>query len=335
MALINQNRITADFVLSKIDEAQIFAYYYSGFSLKKSFSSPFRRDRNPSCSFRFTKAGKIVFVDYGRNECLDCFAFVAKLNNENYGKAVHRIACDFGLVNDCGSFGTKTSKTLIKKAELISEHVKKDTDIQITIGKWDREYLRMWDNLSITQEELEREEVYPVDKLYINGKFISNWRNELRYAYILNTGKQVYKKIYTPFAAEKRFKWISNIPLHIPFGLTRLPFESNRLIITKSQKERLLFLKFFPDVIALQAENPSALKDKTIKYIDKHYDDVCLFLDSDEAGYRNTEHFVQYNYRPYFIPSALQEEGLKDWAEMVEAYGIEAMELQLKQLNLI
>lgn len=332
MGLIREQNITPDFVLSKVDEAQIFATYYPHFQIKKHFSSPFRRDSQPSCKFRINRTGKLVFTDFGLNESLDCFAFVGRLENLNYGQAIRRVACDFGLIN-CDKAAIKPAR--IKKAEIAAEHLKKETQIEFLPGKWDKLHLAMWDRLEITREELEREDVYPVDRLYINGKFISNWRNEVRYAYVIETGKSVYTKIYTPFTTEKQFKWISNIPLHIPFGINTLKLSTNRLIISKSKKEMILFRKFFPDVIALQAENSSALKDRTIKYIEKNYDRVYICMDADEAGFRSTEHFVSLGYHPVFIPSAAQDQGAKDWAEFVEAYGLEAMELYLKNLKLI
>jgi hypothetical protein len=196
--------------------------------------------------------------------------------------------------------------------------------------------MEMWRILSISQEELDQEGVYAIERLKINDVTINNWRNELRYAYTIEVPEKIYKKIYTPFSQEKQFKWISNIPLHIPFGITNLPRKSNQLIVCKSQKERLLFKKFFTDVIALQAENPFALNERTEKFIRKHYDRALLFFDCDDAGIKSSKHFIQRGFTPYWIPPDVQEEqGLKDWAEFVGEWGLEAMELYLKHLKLL
>ena len=334
MGLVKEQKLTADFVLDKIDEAEIFSAYFGEFSFKKTYPSVFRRDRNPSTGFYINKSGKIIYNDIATGEKLDCFAFVAKSFNLTYGGAVYKVACDFGLI-DCGD-AKILSKRKIKKAEIATEEIKKETVIEITPDSWTPGYLKFWEELSISQQELEPEKVYPVRKLFINGKLIPNYSKDIRYAYIVEANGKSYKKIYTPYAEGGKFKWITNIPLYIPFGIDSLPLRDDRVIVTKSQKDRILLKKFFSDVIATQNESPSAMTDKTIAWLDKRYRTKIINYDCDEAGLRSSQYFINKGFTPLFVPDiAYQKHGIKDFADFVKHYGLPKLEAYFKYLNLI
>jgi hypothetical protein len=334
MGLKQSDFVTTEFVLSQVDEAMIFSAYVGPFKLNRVMNSLLRPDRHPSCAFRIAKSGKLKYYDFARGEALDCFAFVASLKGITYREAVHDVACNFGLIN-CGEVKV-FNKQLIKKAEIISDDVKKETKIEIVSDQWTESNLAFWKDFSISQDELEKNDVFAIRKLYINDKLIPNYREENRYAYIVEVQGVKYKKIYTPFAADKRFKWISNIPNHIPFGINKLTHTTNRLIIAKAQKDRLIWLKYFPDVIAPQSEKPYSINEKTRAFINKHYDDVIICMDSDKTGVETAEHFVSIGYRSVFTPAISKEKhGIKDVADFVKHYGLNTFEAYLKYLNLL
>ena len=335
MGLIKDEKLSCNYVLSKVSEAEIFTAYFGPFKFKQVYPSIFRKDRNPSTGFYISKTGKILYNDIARGEKLDCFAFVAKiLGLDSYGSAIHRVAKDFGLLDGTrAKFKAEDLKKFVQNAE----EATKETIIEIIPDKWTDSFLSFWKDHYITKEELVREDVYPVKKLFINGKLIPNYRKDIRYCYIIEiNGDRKYKKIYTPHVAKKEFKWITNIPLYIPFGINKLPFKSNQLIITKSQKDRLIFQKYFTDVIATQNESPQTLNEKTISFIDNKYDNVVFNQDLDDAGIRSASHFVQYGYTPLFVPDIVKEKrGIKDFADFVKFYGLKKFEDFLKYKNLI
>lgn len=324
MPLIKINKkITRDEVYAKLDEAQIFSYYFGKFTFNKSYPSVFRKDINPSTGFYVNKSGKIIYNDIVSGEKLDCFAFVAKKFNISYGEAINKIACDFGLIN-CNT-PTQVDYKQLKSIEKISDYVKKDTDIDIQYRTWDEEALSYWKDYHITQDELDKEQVYLIDKLKINGKAIPNFRNNLRFAYTLTHKDRIYKKIYEPFA-DKKFKWFTNIPIYLPFGYDHLSYETDTLIITKSQKERLLFLKYFKDVISVQNEGASSLRDVTIKYFKSKYKNLYLFFDIDSTGLENAKVYEGKGLTPIYLPLNLVDKGIKDSADFVKEYGLDKFE---------
>lgn len=337
MGLIQELKLSTDYVLARVDEAQIFTAYFGPFNMKKGYSSPFRRDRHPSCGFYLNRSGKIIFSDLKTGDKWDCFAFVGELYKISYGEAIRKIAQDFGL---SGEQGVRFTPPTLSKAETISEAVKKETVIEIIPKPWEPSSLRFWQEVTITEAELKKENVFSVHRLFINGKLIPNYRKENRYALIIpvkrKTGETIYKKIYTPEATDRRFKWISNIPLHIPFGINSLPFKSNTLVVTKALKDKILFNRLFSDVIGTQNESPMALNQKTRTFIQTNYDHVVFNQDYDPAGIASVEHHQQYGYQPLFVPRKAHERyGIKDYADLVKQFGFAAMEKYLRKIDVI
>lgn len=324
MALHQNIILNSDLIFRHVPEENIWAAYYGEIEFKKAESSRFRVDDNPSCGFYVNKAGKIIYNDIATGEKLDCFAFVAKENHITYKQALQKVASDFGLLEGSEK---KFDKSTLKKIEKVVE----EKIIEIVPDTWDKSYLSFWDRFFVTKEELIREGVYPLKAFSINGVTIPNYSKNIRFAYELKFNNKTYYKIYAPF--NDRFKWLSNIPLHIPFGITNLPCNDSRCFITKSQKERLIWLKYFDDVIAIQSESPSALRDQTIKWLKKRYKELYILMDNDEAGQRASQYYEDKGLLPIYVPK--DGWGTKDWGEYVEKYGLRFFEKMLSLNRLI
>lgn len=312
--------ITKDYVLGQIDDFSVFSAYFGDFSFKKAYPSVFRKDDNPSTGFYIGYSGRIIYNDIATGEKLDCFAFVAKKFNLSYKEAVNRVACDFGLI-ECGE--PKFTKIDLKKANRLAEEVKKETIIKIVPDSWGSAYLDYWNDYGISQKELEDEEVYPIKKLYVNDNLIPNYDGDIRFAYIINYKDKSYKKIYSPHAVSKKFKWMTNVPIYLPFGFDSLSYKSDTLVITKAQKDRILLKKFLTDVIAVQNESPSALRDVTIDFLKKKYKRIYYNSDSDDAGRAASEYFETKGLEPLTLPDSIyQSKGIKDLADLVKECGV-------------
>lgn len=328
LILQNQNHFTREELLNKVDDASIFGYYFGNFNFSKSYASKFRQDSNPSTGFYVNNRGRIIYNDLRTGEKLDCFAFVAKLHNINYGEAIQKIASDFGLT------GTKAKPAAIINAVKQSETVKKDTIIDITYNKWDFAALNYWKDYGITQEELEKNNVFNVATLKINGNFIPNYRLNLRFAYVINFKNKTYKKIYEPHA-EKKYKWFNSIPLFIPFGYNELNYTTDTLIIQKSQKDRIITLKFHPDVIAVQNESKAALRDTTLNFLKTKYKRIVCIFDNDERGKEACQEYSERGCECYHLPENLYEQGIKDMGDVVKKWGLDTVKKWLKTNNII
>jgi hypothetical protein len=332
MPLVKEEpKVTVDNVLAQLEEAEIWYAYFGPFEIGQITHSVFREDKHPSTGFYLSRTGRIVYNDLATSEKLDCFAFVAKKNNITYGQAVRQVACEFGLI-DCGT--KKFTRGVLTAAQLAAKKVRRHTEIEIVPERWNEANLAYWERYHIDQDELMDNDVFPVKKLFVNGRIAPNYSKQQRYAYIMNIQGRSYKKIYTPLASQKDFKWVTNIPLKIPFGINTLPLKSDRLIIAKAQKDRILFKKFFTDVIATQNESPSSLNATTIAYIKKHYKYVTVCPDPDPTGVDFAKYCNNSGFDICYTPDKAQAKGIKDFADFVEKYGLKWFEkyLKLKQL---
>lgn len=315
--LQTKQKVSRDFILSKLEEGQIWEHYFGSFSFDKSYNSVLRKDRTASTGFYISRSGKIIYNDLATGTKHDIFSFVGALYNLSYGDAINKIAEDFGLIGNM-------VKRIEKTAYIAPEYVKKDTKIDIEYKKWDDAALSYWKDYYITQRELEENDVYNVNKLRINSKFIPNMRGNLRFAYILNHEGKVYKKIYEPHAP-KEFKWFNNTPIYLVGGHDKLKFNNDTLILLKSTKDMMVVRKLHPECLQLQNESTAALKDVTLEFLKTKYKKIVGILDNDTRGIEACEEYRQRGIETYHLPVELHAKSIKDPADLVKAFGMDCL----------
>ncbi len=331
--------ITKNDLLSKVTVEEIFGFYFGPFTLKKTYSSPLRKDTKPSFGFYYNSHGELMSHDITKKEKLDCIGFVARLKGINYYEAINLICSDFNICGvEKGSYILNTSSMEDRKqSSIFSDNLKKKTKIQIVKRDFTKEELDYWysKNKCITKEELEENNIFSIEELYINKVLVPNYKKELRFAFYQqdNTTKKGYFKIYSPYS--KSYKWISNIPLSLPFGIDRLEFKSDTLVITKSLKDLIILKKIFTDVIATQNESVSAIE--RCLDITKLYNRIIIIWDSDSVGVENCKEITEeYNWEYFNTPKYLYEEkGITDITEYVEYFGLESLKKRLKEKKIL
>ncbi len=233
------------------------------------------------------------------------------------------------------------SPKLMEEGLKIDKEFKENTLIQFTWKPWKEGIgnpLSFWNLYEVTQKELEKDNIYCVDRLFLNKVEILNPNNYPRFAKVesyLEDGVVRYgTKIYSP--TDPNMKWINSIPLNIPFGMNDLPYESNMLIVTKSFKDRVVLKKLFSDVIATQNESLQALPKSTIDFLSTKYDRKIIIFDNDNVGVENSKKFNELGFDYFNIP---EEERIrfqvKDCADYVSTFGIDAMKDLFKRKNLL
>lgn len=324
------HKLNRDFVLSKISDSMIFGYYFGPFKLDQIYSSKFRKDNNPSTGFYVSTSGKIIYNDLRTAEKLDAFAFVQKLYKCSFAEAVKKVATDFGLIT--GQRSAAADKVMIDMQNFDKSY-KQQTKIHFVADKWTKENLSYWEEYHTTKDELKREGIYPIKKLYINEQFIPNKNNVLRYALTVEHKSETLVKVYSP--GDDTLKWVSNIPLDIPFGFTDLPFEGENSFCAKAQKDRLVILKFLPDVIAAQNESISAISPQTASSLQFNYLRNFVGWDNDETGLDAMEQMKDRGFIPVHVPIEWNEKGIKDFSDLAKIKGLGAVEKLLKQNGVI
>lgn len=331
--MINFNQVDApvklsvDFILSKLDEVQIFYFYFGHFELNKSYHSKFRKDRTPSTGFYLGKNGRIIYNDLKTGEKLNCFAYVAKLFNCSYGEAIKRIAGDFGLSNNEAS---PAAKRILSQSIEFDKETKKQTIIQIIPSSWNANHLSYWKQYDVDISDLKQNNVYPVKRLFINK--MEYKVDELCFAYVVKekVSKEVkeYLKIYQPYS--QNMKWISNVPLTVPFGLYELKYGTDHLVIGKAQKDRLVLLKFFESVIGTQNESTSSIPDRLVKHFTFNFPRRTIIWDADETGVVACTKFNPKGFGYFNTPKELLAQDIKDVSDYVKAFGLKALEKLFK-----
>lgn len=334
--------LTPDWILSRISDSQIFFFYHGRFKLGNSTKSTLRIETRPSVTFFVGNRGKIIYYDFKTGEGLDCFAYVQKAFNLNFDKALQKIASDFGLVSSNTIEHVNKIERALKEGANLDKETKVETLIQFTRKEWDEKSLEFWRLYEITEDELVRESVFPVDRLFINKQEIHNPTGTPRYAKVENYTPDLNDpdattdgvKIYSPY--DPNMKWLSSIPLNVPFGLDTLDYESNLLVITKSFKDMIVLKKLFSSVIATQNESEAALPDLLVTVFDRMFDKKIIIFDNDETGVTNSKKFNDKGFGYFNIPNKERlKYGIKDPSDYVRYYGLAALEDLFIEKNLL
>lgn len=324
--------VSKDELYQFITPESIFQFYFGDFRLRKTFSSPFRIDKNPSFGFYYNRMGEIVCNDIVSKEKLDAIGFVAKLHTISRKEAIYKIMNDFNI--ECESIYNKKHQKIISKVISESEKRRKETKIQIVRKNFTTDDKNYWNKWQFSEKELEQEFIYSVEKLYINGNKIPLKKTEICFAiYQQNKEKtKGYFKILQPFSKNK---WISNIPLDLPFGIDRLPYSSEHLIITKSAKDRMCLKKIFSDVLGTQNESINAVINCVPE--SKLYKKTTVIFDADSPGVNACiEITKKYNWNYFNTPFYLyKEKNITDIAEYVEYFGYKTLTKLLKEKQIL
>jgi hypothetical protein len=324
-------KINREFILSKVTDAQIFGYYHGPFKMGQVYTSKLRPDRNPSCGFYISKAGKLIYNDLAKKgENYDCFAFVGKMYGISFADTIKKIASDFGLAT--GIKSPEVHKVMKQLADF-DKSFKKQTRIHFRPAKWTDENLAYWKDYHITKKELEENGIFAIKDLFINDYGISNKDNENRYALTLDYKGEMLTKIYAPGSSGLR--WITNIPLEIPFGMDSLT-NSAFSFGAKAQKDRLVLRKFIKSVYATQNESEGAMSSKTIRTLMFNYQENYLGWDPDEKGLAEMAAMEPKGFTSLHMPQDLfEQEGIKDYADLAKVKGLKGVEEFLKKNKLI
>ncbi len=325
--------LTADFVLSRVSEEQILFYYHGHFVLGRSFPSKLRKDGNASAGFYIGKSGKIMYHDFKTNEHFNCFQYVGRLLRINFNETLQRIVQDFGVV---GGNPSKLAQHIIDAGIVFDRETKKDTKIQFSPGKWTEKQLKYWDQYALSQDDLTRENVFPVTRLFVNKTELKNL-DELCFAYVVYTKfkdtANPYIKIYSPYS--KSMKWLSNVPLTVPFGIDSLKYGTDHVIVTKAKKDMMVLRKLFPSVIGTQNESTSAVPDSLVRHLCHNFPRRTIIWDSDETGVENCKKFNTRGFGYFNTPKSLLAQDIKDVSDYVKAYGLRALEEMLKHKKIL
>lgn len=319
--------LTIEGILEKVSDYEIYRYYIGhDFVLGRTFCSPFRHEKDPSFSIIVSKSGRLHHLDYGdptkRGDCVD---FVRQLYlGMDYHRALKLIARDLGI---------RESPEGTREKVIIEAQEKKETLIQVVSRKFDTADLKYWGDYHITPGELKSNDVYAVKKLYLNRERIMLPTTELVYGYLMEDKW----KIYRPFA-DKKHKWLTNIPHNYISGLNRIINNCNKGVITKAKKDEMVLAKFVPNVASVQSESEISISKENIDLIHANCSSTYLNFDSDNVGVQACKYYNQFGFKWINCPKGhYTPEGkmIKDFADLAKYHGLETVINHFKQKGVI
>jgi len=321
--------LSAETILRFVTSFDIFHFYMpKKWKLNQATNSPLHRDENPSFLIG-NRNGDISFIDFSMNVHGNCFDFVKLLHNCSYNDALKIIDKDFGL-GICGDTNTGAYKRITTEYKQPEEDMEKhSTMIQVITRKFTKEELSYWAGYHQSLQDLRDNNIYSIDKVFLNRKRYYLKDTDLRFGYLY---EERYWKIYRPTVPKKK-KWLSNVPLSLAGGLENLNKEHNTLI-TKSLKDQIVCRKIYSHVCHVQNESLAAFSFDTIENIRANSKEVFYGGDSDAPGksashvITDTLHWKHINPPDRLLPD------IKDWSDWARLEGLSAVEDHFKTKKL-
>lgn len=298
-------------IVKQIGDYRIYDRYVSGLVINKAMLSPFRRERRPSFHVKVTSDGRYRHIDYGDDNYRGgSVSLVMQLFNLTYPQALRKIVQDF---EQGGSI------SIPQKPEKPHVHKPKETCvITAEVRPYTILDLEYWASYGITEHDLKKEKIYSVLSFTMNGKDMYQKPTELCFGYKFDKGWKIY------FPERTDFKWFSSVPNTEIEGWGNVK-HFNRLIITKSRKDRLVLSKLYDNVVNGQNESGSLL-DNEYHHLFEHFKEVWVFFDSDDPGVKACKRLTEQKGWKYInTPKNLIPLGIKDPAGWVKEQGYEPL----------
>ena len=314
-----------------ITEYDIFRRYMKGsFEINKVTYSPFRYEKNPSFLIG-NKQGYLYFVDFTTGQRGDCFNFIQEMFGISLNDSLMMIDRDFGLgfstSHNTGEY--KELKNMYKQPE--EEVTKRYSLIQVSTRKFTKEELFYWNDFYQDVEDLRRENVYSISKLYLNRRLFPLKETELRFGYLYGNSW----KIYRPFGNKKE-KWMpNNVPINEMDGKDNIT-NCDVAFINKSKKDYMVMKKVFSCVCAVQNESIACFSEENIRFLKENSRKQILSFDSDIPGVKNSQQITAlFDFGYCNVPRKYLRDGIKDWAALAVEYGIDVIRKYLVEKRII
>jgi hypothetical protein len=292
--------------------------------------SPFRKEENESFLIGNRK-GNLSFIDFGDTNLRgSCFDFVKMLYSlSGLDEVLKKIDYDFGLGI---ASGEPTNEYKAIKGDYRQPEIRKaHCLIQVETRKFTNEELQYWNDFHQSLDDLRANNIYSIKNLYLNRSKFPLKDTELRFGYLYSG----HWKIYRPYGTKKE-KWVPNNTL-----ITEMDGKENIkncevAFINKSKKDYMVVKKVFPCSCAIQNEGIACFSTENVDFLKSNSKTQILGFDSDVTGVANSQQITKlFDFGYCNVPRAYLKEGIKDFADLAKAHGLQEVEKVLKDKGLI
>jgi hypothetical protein len=312
-------------IYSLLGQERVMAFYFSEeIRLGKKYINPFRKDTNPSCTFRWSQSGNLYFVDYATEKVYYTPIDVACMRTGyGYPDILYKIESDFQLT----SLNLEDKERLKMETKLSVVPEVKPANIKVKLIKFNKKDLEYWGNFGISESMLKYYDIRKVDKAWI-GDDIWYLNNEFDPCYRYKEKDKF--KLYRPFA-DKKNKFRSSYFGGILEGYNQLPHKGEILVITKGLKDVMTLSSLGINAVAVRSEN-TPLSENAYEILQSRFSQLYLWFDADEAGKIGCKKMMD----KYGIPCLFHEEKWgKDPSDIYKNYGKEKLIEICKQLEIL
>lgn len=322
--------LTVHYLLDKISEYEIYRYYLGhDFKIGRSFNSPFRKETDASFSIIVTKGGRLHHTDFGdstkRGDCID---FVQQLfPGLSYGETLSKIAHEFGLSK------YSTSPQGERREVNLEPHITKETLIQVVTRPFTHSDISYWKQYGINETELKANEVYSVKKLYLNRERIMLPITDLVFGYLMEDKWKIYRPL-----ADKKDKWMTNVPNSYISGMYRIKDGCENVVITKAKKDEMVLAKFLPYVLSVQSESEFCITKNNIDLLTNMCGSIYINFDSDEVGVQACKYYNKFGFKWINCPKGYKTpegKAIKDFADLARYHGLQMVIEHFKNKRVI
>lgn len=323
--------LTPEAILDKISDYDIFRMYMpdKSWKLNQVTYSPFRKENNPSFLIG-NRRGHISFIDFADTSLRgDCFTFVKLLYGfTRLDDALKMIDKDFGL----GIIGASTGEYKKIVAEYKQPEItKRNSLIQVVTRKFTNIELEYWNSYHQSLDDLRANNVYAIKKVFLNKQLFYMKESEMVFGYLYDG----HWKIYRPYG-DKKNKWVpNNVPITAMDGKEDI-VNCDTAFINKSKKDYMVMKKVFPCCCAVQNEGLGCFSPENVEYLKANSDNQILSFDSDVIGVQNSQQITKlFDFGYANVPRKYLKEGIKDWADLAKAHGMNAIKDYLTNKGLL
>jgi hypothetical protein len=321
-------------ILQRISAYDVFRYYMPNkdWALNRVTNSPFRKDENPSFIIG-NQGGTLFYIDFANTSIKgDCFQFVKTLYGlPNMNDVLMLIDKDFGLGLTGLHTNTATYKIIQAEYKQPEELGKRYTNIQVIPRKFTHEELAYWNEFHQDIQDLRDNNVFSLNKVYLNKQLFTFKPTELKFGYFYNGNW----KIYRPHA-DKLYKWVpNNVPITTMEGKENIR-ASKYAFINKSKKDYMVVKKLLQSTCAVQNEGIGCFSEENVTFLKENSEYQILSFDSDVTGVTNSQQITKiFDFGYSNVPKLYLGENIKDWAELARSKGMDTLETIFKEKGLL
>lgn len=315
--------ISKEDILKKLSQEEIAKFYFPyHISLKKQYKNPFRSDKHPGCTFKYSKSGVFYFIDWAVNKNYDCFNIAQEsLKIDNFQKLLQRISKDFNLNLMPNSLSIPKEKMNITNEQPKKSFVYKSEpkSYQCEEKEFSFTELAWWKNQGFTKQDLINFRISSVKRFCINDYILESSIYNPIFKYSFDNNQY---QIYCP---NNDVRFYSIMESYYLMGFDDLPIFGKDVIITSSYKDVCQLIKCKFAAIAPVGESTGIKREDLVRLF-KRFDKVYVNFNNDKVGIQAAEKLLK-DFSDFPLIAVFTNNG-KDPTEVVKT---ESREHLIKQ----